>query len=274
MNSPTPFELPSRWRLLLEPGTSGPENMARDEAILTCGQPVIPTLRLYSFEPPAVTLGRFQDRMPLDEEASLRPAKDIVRRPTGGLAILHLHDLTYSVALPSEGRAPALRDRTYHVLSTGIISALGILGISTELVEHRATGPARGGTWCFRGEFGVDIEHRSRKICGSAQRVFNGGVLQHGTVYLEDASSAMADLLGQTETPPVTPGVDFISLEEAAGRKVSWNEAATAFREGFRVSLGIDLSLGALSAAERKTSRELLTGKYLDPAWHRGERPD
>ncbi len=253
----------------------GARNMARDEAEARCAGPGIPvaTLRLYGFEPPAVTLGRFQDlEGTVDPVLCAREGIDVVRRATGGLAILHLEDFTYSVVMRSSGGKVPGRRECFDDVARGIVAALGTLGVEAAQVEH-GRRDEEGGPWCVEGITGVDIEWNGKKICGSAQRVFAGGVLQHGSLFLRDTADVMARI-GAGGRSGSTGGARFAALDEAVGRAVSREEMSVAFREGFESEMRVSLETGSLTDAELELAEELERTKYAGKGWTTGRWPE
>ena len=261
-----------QWRLVADGSHSGAENMARDEAIALCaGQGLTEaTLRAYRFKPPAVTIGRFQN-FPggIDLDACALEHISVVRRPTGGLAILHMEDFTYSVVVPTTGTGPGARDQYFDLVAGAIIEALAVLGIGARQVRHNA-GRLRG-AWCFEGVFGIDLEYDGRKICGSAQRMFPGAVLQHGSLFLTD-SGGMLDRLTVASASDNAAGANFITLGEAAPGRVIWEEVLDAFVNGFERSLDVVLKPGTLTPGEESLAKRLVVEKYTDEAWLRHPR--
>lgn len=246
--------------------------MARDEAMALCaGQGLTEaTLRAYRFKPPAVTIGRFQD-FPggIDLNACALEHISVVRRPTGGLAILHMEDFTYSVVVPTTGAGPGVRDHYFNLVAGAIIEALGALGIVARQVRHKA-GRFRG-AWCFEGVFGIDLEYDGRKICGSAQRMFSGAVLQHGSLFLTDSGGTLDRLTG-ARADDMAGGASFITIEEAAPGRATWEEVLDAFVDGFERALDVVLKPGALTPEEESLARRLVVEKYTDEAWLRHPR--
>jgi len=229
-----------RWRLFYGGEHEGARNMALDIALsgdVSVGG--YPALRLYRFKPPAVTVGRFQDiETSIDEAACAAEGVDVVRRPTGGMAILHKDDLTYSVVIPRGGLpAPAESAGAFRMIARGIECALRILGIEAREATHedrrKEVSP-----WCLESTFGVDLEFAGRKICGSAQRVFDKAILQHGSLFLSDNTQLMSRLSFPGEMEPRSKA--FVTLGEAARRDISWHEVAHAFINGFSVALEVD----------------------------------
>jgi len=181
---------PSVIRVLNDPSLDGPTNMARDEALLTgvgAGHSP-PTLRLYQWDPPTISLGYFQRFA--DYEALPPPAGRlaVVRRPTGGGAILHDLELTYSLVLPI--RHPLLSggpNRLYEVTHQAIIASLEELQSSPRMCGVTDdSGAARGPFFCFVRRHCYDVLIGGEKIAGSAQRRTRTAVLQHGSIVLDN----------------------------------------------------------------------------------------
>ncbi|MFH1149889.1 MAG: lipoate--protein ligase family protein [Actinomycetota bacterium] len=252
------------WRFIDDGARSGRDNMARDEALALCSRRgSTPSLRVYRFEPATVTLGRSQPLPGLiDLEACRSHGVELVRRPTGGLAILHLDDFTYSFTTGLEPTHGA-RERVFQTVASGLIEALRLMGAGCRTVSHRT--PARGeATWCFEGGFGVDLECEGRKICGSAQRLYHDSVLQHGSMFLVDRGDVLEELTGPGSLAGHSQPV---SLSRQLSRIVEWEEVRDAIRQGFAAALGIELSEDRLGGEEERVSEELLAERYGAPGW-------
>ena len=180
----------------------------------------------------------------------------MVRRPTGGGAILHAQELTYALVLPA-GTGPQIEDASalYRRMHGVIASALHLLGApAAALGQEPAPGPSRpsarrGEFWCFGRAGRYDLNVGSRKVAGSAQRRRRGGVLQHGSVIL-------------ARTFPFQPGG---SVEEALGRRVGFEELASALVEVLRRG-GMVLRCGGLEACERAALPQL-QARHASPEW-------
>jgi len=253
------------WRLIIDSARPGPENMALDEAhFASAPEAGAPTLRLYAFDPPTVTIGRFQDPESFLDRARCESAGvQVVRRPTGGLAILHKDDLTYAFTAPLQGARDGARDRYFAMVVQGILQGLRLLGIDAGSAAHGDTD--RGPGWCFDGEFGVDLSWHSRKICGSAQRISGEAVLQHGSVFLANNSGLMEriSVAGATDRP----ASGFVALDEAAGRALTFEQVARAVSQGFEMSLGISLEPVEVGERETGAAAVLLGSRYACGAW-------
>ena len=172
--------------------------MAADLALLDAVEAGAgPVLRVYRWTPPAVSLGRFQPETDLDLEACRSHGVEVVRRPTGGKALLHGGDLTYAVAMPRPSGAAGHVDALYRTLASGLIAGLSRLGVDAEIGGDR--GPA--GPVCFAAAQGADLRVGERKVCGSAQVQRGRTVLQHGSILLERLPFDELDLLACPEDP-------------------------------------------------------------------------
>lgn len=192
----------NRWRFIPYCEHSGATNMAIDELLLeevldgTCE----PTLRLYGFAPPAVSIGLNQKFDSATTKRIEDAGFDVVRRPTGGRAVLHLDDLTYSFIGLDESRGGTLKTSVtaaYRQICQGLVQALSGLGVESELGETQA--PYRHLADCFLATTPADLHHKGRKLAGSAQLRRRGAVLQHGSIPLQQQQDAMAKLLGDTD---------------------------------------------------------------------------
>lgn len=259
-----------KWRLLDTGCRSGFENMAIDEAIMeiiSMGQ-APPTLRFYGWDPPALTLGYFQDPGETVElEACRRFGIDVVRRPTGGRAVLHSREVTYSIIAREDN--PAVQgtvSESYRRLSRGLILGLSSLGAEVRLSgggENASGGPA-----CFDSPAPYELVAGGRKLAGSAQGRRNGVVLQHGALPLENDAATLFSLLkfptvAQREKQMQRYTRKATSLEEVLGRPVSPDVVVQALARGFAGALGIELEPGDLTDAEEREVKRLLQEKYV-----------
>jgi lipoate-protein ligase A len=193
------------WRLIHTPPAPGAWNMAVDEAILEASarRDVPPTLRLYAWQPACLSLGYAQPVADADRQALATLGWGLVRRPTGGRAILHTDELTYSVSGPqSEQRLAGGVLESYRILSQALLHALRLLGIPAQALEKQeeataaqpSANPVPGGTdrepthdqnpVCFEVPSNYEITVQGKKLIGSAQARRKGSVLQHGSLPL------------------------------------------------------------------------------------------
>lgn len=217
-------------RLLLDGHLTGAQNMARDEALLEEG---LPTVRLYGWRPASVSLGRAQTEADVDLDVARALGVDVVRRATGGGAILHNEaEVTYAVVLPLD--FPGLpRDvpGSFAFLSRGVVDALRHLGLPAE-VESVPDNTRE--TLCYVRKQGTNVMVNGRKVSGGAQRRNGQAVLQHGTVIVERDEDRMARLF---RTPVESIRARVTSLHEE-GLSVSREKLVEALAAGFQAALG------------------------------------
>lgn len=234
-----PTERRRAWRLVddLDTPLDGAAQMAADLALLDAvagGAP--PTLRLYRWSPPALTLGRFQPEADVDRAACARRGVEVVRRPTGGRALLHGADLTYAVAVPEPQGAGAGVDAVYRWLAGALIAGLARVGVSAAVARHE--GPA--GAVCMATQQGADLRVGDRKVCGSAQVRRDGVVLQHGSVLLDRLPFDETDLVvGPTDRAALRAAT--VTLAEL-GAPTDPRVVGQALVEGFRSALDVEFT--------------------------------
>jgi len=215
-----------RWQLLLEPrGRSGPENMAVDVALLERADRMGEAfLRLYRFDPPCLSVGRNEASGGYDRAAIARLAIDVVRRPTGGGAVWHQHELTYAVAAPI---APFGSLRVaYHAIHERLATALRSLGAGATLALRRPPPPSTAlhrPASCFAMPVEGEVLVRGRKLVGSAQVRRGRAFLQHGSILLDGSQ----DLIQAVSRKPQAASAA-TTLSAELGRRVTWEEVADA----------------------------------------------
>lgn len=237
----------------------GAMNMGIDEAVMGAvsrGESP-PTLRLYTWDPPCVTVGYFQS---LEAEVDLAACKaagvDAVRRLTGGGAVFHDKEITYSVILPL-GHELACEDvlESYRRICSGLIAGLRALGVEASFEPIN------------------DIGVGGRKISGNAQTRREAVLLQHGTVLLALEPERMFSLLKvPAEKLKGKLAMELrervTSLDAVLGREVSAVEAARALARGFAEAWGAELEEGALSGKESEEAKALASGRFSRPEWN------
>jgi lipoate-protein ligase A len=237
--------------------------MAVDDALLTlCGRGrSAPTLRLFGFRPACLSLGRFQpaEQVPRPGRQAGRPSAsglDLVRRPTGGGAVVHRGDICYSIVLPLSHplTAGSIVD-SYQRLARGLAVGLEALGLPP-LATATAARSSQGSDWCFEAIAAHELTLAGRKLVGSAQARREGALLQQGSIRL---------------TPEPAEAAQATSLQEALGRPVSWDELAEALVSGFVRAWAIEVRPGELTTDEEELARRLERERYADPG---GLAPD
>ena len=248
--------------------------MAVDEAILEAVETgdVLPTLRLYAWEPACLSLGYSQPIDDVDLHALTRLGWDIVRRPTGGQAILHVDELTYSVAGPLD--EPRLRGgvlESYQRISVALTRAIEFLGINVH-VESQVETAEDHSPICFEVPSKFEITHKSKKLIGSAQTRKKNMLLQHGTLPLFGDLTRILEVLkfGNNEDKE-DAGERLVrratTLQKVGLHEITWEHAAQAFEMGFEQALNLELEQSELSARELERAEELIEEKYGQPAW-------
>jgi len=274
--APIPYTK-TTWRLIWSSSGRGAWNMAVDEAILeACSRrESLPTLRLYSWEPACLSLGYAQPAKDVDLNALHQHGWDLVRRPTGGRAILHTDELTYAVIGPQqESRLAGGVLESYQVLSKALLEALHHLSIPAQAQEKpvSATGADPKGPVCFEAPSNYEITVNSKKLIGSAQARRKGAVLQHGSFPLFGDLARIIDVLSFPDQVSANQAAVRLhgratTAEEILGQPLDWGTAAQAFTEAFKAALNLDLQLVALSADEQARAEELVEKKYAHPEW-------
>jgi lipoyl(octanoyl) transferase len=267
---------PATWRLLFDAHPRpGALNMAIDEALAraVAERRAPPTLRLYGWSPPALTLGRGQPYADADTEALRRAGITLVRRMTGGTAVLNRDELSYTVAVTD--REPRLAGssiaESYRGVSGALLHALARLGLST---AQASTPPESEGRprrdlrspVCFELPSDYEITVGGRKLFGSSQMRIRGGILQHGSLPLAGDIADISRFLVARPDPARIRSLA-LTLHDALGRWVTWEEAAEAVRDGFRDMLNLDLMPAPLTSEERAEVERLLAEKYGNLEW-------
>ncbi len=263
----------SPWRLLVDPAADGARNMAVDETLLEgVGAGTSPaTLRFFRWRPACLSIGYFQPYAVVDQDACLARGVDVVRRPTGGRAIYHHDELTYSVTLPL---AVLGRDRgvlaSYRRLSQGLQLGLQRLGVAVTLAPgHDQSRRPTHGPACFDQPSGHELLLDGRKLVGSAQVRRNGALLQHGSILF---------------APQLEPFLQCLRLqpEEERGWRAAMEAGVIGLRsfglaqpatitfaitDAFASLFAVNLVAGSLSPAERRHAAVLRERKYANAAW-------
>ncbi len=264
------------WRLLETGWQDGASNMAIDEAIMEAvaagEQP--PTLRFYGWQPACLSLGYSQPWQAVDWQACAAAGWDVVRRPTGGRAILHVDELTYSVCGPED--EPRLQGGilpSYRRLSAALAQGLEQLGVAPQRAGAPVAGAAKGAV-CFDTPSNYEITSGGRKLVGSAQARRRGVVLQHGTLPLYgDLLRIVNALQFENEAARAEAAAALrasaLTLTEALGRPASFAEAAAALATGFTATLNLQLEPDVLSGAEIERAQAIRAEKYANDAWTR-----
>ena len=267
------------WRLLNSGANDGFTNMAIDEAVLLAVQEhdAPPTLRFYAWQPACLSIGTFQSvAEDVNVAACAASGIDWVRRPTGGRAILHDREVTYSViARLDDERVAGDVMASYHRISRGLLLGLQLLGVQADLAPSGIPAAPSGAAQpaaCFAAPSQHEIMAGGRKIIGSAQRRQGSGLLQHGSLLLDlDVDKLMAVL--RFPSAPARAVVrqrvetESVTLNQLLGRPLAYSDVVPALTAGFASALDVELASGVLSPWEEETAGRLRGDKYLSDAW-------
>ncbi len=268
------------WRLLITPPLDGATNMAIDEAVLYAlaeGNGV-PTLRFFQWDPPCLSLGYNQHWDELDESTCRQLGYTWIRRPTGGRAILHTDEVTYSLIIPQDD--PRVQEGivgSYRVLSFGLLNGLARLGVRAQQAtkeDLRASRQAsKGGPVCFDTPSRYEITWQGKKLIGSAQLRRKKIVLQHGTLplcgnlnrILKVLRFSEAEREQQRELLPQRAA----TLEQVLGKVLSFEEVSSALAQGFTEELNLTLQEISLTEQEQQLAGKLRANQYANDNWNK-----
>ena len=251
-------------RLIVDDPTPGNRNMAIDEALLeSVDIGGLPVFRLYSFSPTTLSVGRFQKTDNLfDFDALQRDGVEFVRRPSGGQAVLHSDEITYSCVIGKEHLEKFSKRAVYRFVVPLLITGLARLGIR----DARSITNIRGNRSdpdCFAtgSEYEVDNSNR-QKLIGSAQMITRNAVLQHGSIPLSPEYRSISRYFAGSQKSEA----DASSVSEELGRSVGFLDARRVFEQIFREKLGATSS--TLTEEEKKRCVDLSHTKYRSVVWN------
>jgi lipoyl(octanoyl) transferase len=232
-----------------------------------------PTIRFFGWSPPCVSLGygqRAQDE--LDIGACTRLGYSWLRRPTGGRAILHMDEVTYSLAMPlSDPRAWGGILGSYQRISRGLVLGLESMGAAVDRSEPGPTQAAVSAA-CFDQPSSYEITYRGRKLVGSAQVRRRNGMLQHGSMPVRGEVDGIVEvlLLGPERRSDLSRRLRerATTLESVLGILVDPASVVKAISRGLADALDVELVEGALSASEQQWASTVGLAKYHDESWN------
>lgn len=263
-----------RWRLLDSGPADAVRNMAVDEALLleyAAGRS-LPTLRFYQWDPPTLSIGHFQAVLGEVNQAALEnEGFGLVRRLTGGRAVLHWADLTYSVVVGEDVLRGSVVE-TYRKLSDGLLTGLRILGVRAELAGEKPANSLTQAapTACFAVPSSYELLVGGKKLIGSAQVRQRNTILQHGSLLLDFDPLLLARVTGTGEkvkSKAKLYGERVTSVRESLGFVPSYGELVEALAQGFVQALGVYLVPGSLTGEEECLVAEL-SRKYAGEEWN------
>ena len=254
------------WRFINSGPQDGAFNMAADETLARFCETGQPILRVYAWQPFAISIGHHQKLPEVDLDKCSSEGIDVVRRPTGGRAIFHAHEITYAVIIPKESKLYAKSTLDiYNLISSALVNGLSRLG--AHLVLKRKENLDREfKTYnqkfaCFASSAKYEVHYRSKKLVGSAQRRLENALLQHGSILLGNEHLNLFDYLTETTNGNSGSLKQFLSekttcLESILKREVSYNEVVSALKSGFENFFKIELQSTLLTAEETELINE------------------
>ncbi|UOQ86364.1 lipoate--protein ligase family protein [Gracilibacillus salinarum] len=252
-------------------------NMAVDECLLRWHSEKLlpPIIRFYQWKPAGLSIGYFQKTTnKIDLEAVNRHNIGLVRRLTGGRAVLHDNELTYSIIVSEDHpKMPRSVKEAYLVLSKGLLNGFQELGIEADFSIPKDKRSSSQSAVCFEEPSWYELVVDNKKAAGSAQTRKNGVILQHGSIPLTVDNHQLYDLfIYRNEQVKQRAREAFqgkaISLNDAAKRTISMSEAQNAFKNGFEKGLDIQLRTFHFNEEQQQKIDTLLHEKYLQNDWN------
>lgn len=253
------------WRVLHDPPRSGAWNMAIDHALASNLRVDEAVLRLYDWESPTVSFGRNEPAAGrYSPERATELGIDLVRRPTGGRAVLHDAELTYSVVAPMRRLGGARAG--YVEINRALASALQSLGAPVTMSVTGGIAPLASGP-CFQSPAQGEVVSEGRKLVGSAQARVDGALLQHGSILLSEDQSRLATIcVGDDWSAAPAGGGNPVTLDALVSGVGSDQVAAAVTREMENAFRGT-WSVGAYRSDELETAEQLVATRYGTEGW-------
>ena len=249
-----------RWRLIKDGRLSGAGNMAVDEALVRAlddGAALCPVVRLYGWSEPTISIGYLQDA-----SVFLSAGLPVVRRITGGRAVLHDVEVTYSVIAAND--TPLFSGgilKTYSAISRCIIAALKRAGVDADIYRGTQQGLHKNDA-CFLAPSRYEVLAGGRKLVGSSQRRFKRAFLQHGSILFKIDREANSRVFGHKAAQRMASVSSFSDISEGEFAGILAEEFASGFNIGFDESV--------LSPVEDSIRREILSSRYSNDGWNLG----
>lgn len=247
------------WRLLVDGTLDGARNMALDRAILAgrAEGTSPPTVRVYRWAVPTVSLGRFQKLDQVDIPACEDLGFDVVRRPTGGRGVLHDDELTYSIVASTAEGVPRGVPASYRHLCEALAGAYRALGVDARLTSRDAPAPSGGA--CYLQTTRADLALGAAKLSGSAQVWERDAVLQHGSFVVSRDVEAEARVFGLDGQERVQLAEHTATLESVLGCRPDDDSILSALAEACRRVFGVNLAVGEITPLERERAQRWTT---------------
>jgi lipoate-protein ligase A len=242
-------------------------NMALDEAISEAVRQKVspPTLRLYQWDRPSLSIGYFQKVSDIDTGYCDKKGYPVVRRQTGGRAVLHDLELTYSFSASADFPmfSGGLREN-YAVISRALLLALKLKGIEAKASFERKRSSSHKHAACFRATSFGEITVGGKKIIGSAQKRYKEGFLQHGSILFSFDPGELCRALGQNNQDTF---IDIGAMNDYTG-VLSVNDLRQALKEAFERTFNVKMISDNPAKSELSLAKELERSKYSTREWN------
>src|SRR6266571_7792400 len=266
--------MPEPYRFLNIHVQGAAMNMAIDESVLAhhLKGEAPPTLRVFRWSQPSISLGRFQS-IEREIELDLCQQRDVplVRRPTGGRAVYHRDEFTYSIVISKRFGVPSGVIAAYAFLAQGLLAALTFLGVQAELSDERVSkNPSAA---CFASSTQADLTSGGFKLIGSAQVWKEDTLLQQGSSPLDDRAAEFFTMLRFPNEAARQEALALYSEKttplHTLAPYATWDAVAVAFKSGFNTALQVDFVHGTLSHSEWELAYQLVEDKYSKLEWRK-----
>ncbi len=239
-------------------------NMAIDEALLTSKLPV---LRFYRWKPAGLSLGYFQDINKIDVEQCKKLGIDVVRRLTGGDAVLHDKELTYSFIIGEELMPKGVID-SYKVISKGILNAFGCIGLKAKMNDE--IDKNKKSDICFNNPSWYELTINNKKVVGSAQKRVNGKILQHGAILLDVNINRLVSLFNIDNKKELKNKIKnkITSINNELNKKITYDELSKAMEKGFKENFKAKIIKDKLTYKELALAEKLSKERYSTKGWN------
>jgi len=238
-------------------------NMAIDEALLSSKKPV---LRFYGWKPAGLSIGYFQATQSFNLDNLKKNKVELVRRLTGGNAVLHDKELTYSFIIGEKEMPKSIVD-SYKVISKGLLQ--GLLNLGLKAVMNEEVSKEEKSAVCFNDPSWYEIVVNGKKMVGSAQKRVDGKVLQHGAVLIDADVEKYCSLFNNCNEELISKVKERMTcVNDELDNKKDYDDVKKAMIEGFEKALDIEFEESELSEEEIKSAKKLERNKYSARTWN------
>jgi len=249
-----------KWRLIIDPGSSGCDNMATDEALLLAASTEsrsAPVLRIYGWDEPTLSIGYLQKAADF-----MDVGLPVVRRITGGRALLHDDELTYAVIAGADSELYAMGiSLCYSAISRAIAGALKAFGLDADFAKPVSPRGYRRHRACFASSARYEVLVGGKKIAGSAQRRLKGALLQHGSIMFGIDRALWGTVFGAEVLEKTATLMDM-------ERQIERKDFRDAFIENISRSLGASFTVDGLTEYEKELQQVLIMERYSRKEWN------